>query len=536
MSQLFEHLRSQRHREVFDLVLDKEECIYTGGDDVFGSIKFTSFIDNPPPVIISFKGFESVYVPPGHEMKHEFQKRRHFMQAKKEEIDVVPNLTELAANGSKKSVYFYPFKLTLSPAAQASFKYGSEPLGQVGYLITASIKLNDFRQTEHHVEEEILVVGPSNTNQLLNNTEEPSMSTTDKGITIDAKLDSKYYQPGDNCNVNLKIANNGKRPVTHVKLELRARYFFDRSAGKKAKKFTTLRVVSYRVPCKVNAGGTYNGVASVGIPLWVSVTQKDAKRQALPPTVVGRMITFEYCVRVTADVAWFPDTKIDVPIQIIPLTYDISHDPFHSIIKGEYTAPYRLSVQLVEARHLLSKDLNGFSDPYCVLQYRDGVRYRQHKSQVVKKSLYPEWNETYEFDVDTTNPKGGITLLCLDWDQFSNDDMIGDCFLYWNLLQHAGLTESTPLDRWFALRPKSEGNIIQAGEVRLIIELKALTPTRNRKFGAGVQSISSARLTTPVMFGSTTTLKDRSSRIVRRERSDDTNDDLSNDSATDAAV
>lgn len=39
----------------------------------------------------------------------------------------------------------------------------------------------------------------------------------------------------------------------------------------------------------------------------------------------------------------------------------------------------------------MAKDLNGYSDPYCVVKINSEVKYR---TRVKKKTLNPEWEET----------------------------------------------------------------------------------------------------------------------------------------------
>eukprot|EP01045_Picozoa_sp_COSAG04_P022446 COSAG04_NODE_2538_length_3958_cov_13.961389_3_plen_344_part_00 len=64
-------------------------------------------------------------------------------------------------------------------------------------------------------------------------------------------------------------------------------------------------------------------------------------------------------------------------------------------------------------------DLGGKSDPYVVLRCGDTV----HKTEVVKKSLDPEWTDArFQFDASGA---GVLTAELFDWDRGSKDDPMG---------------------------------------------------------------------------------------------------------------
>ena len=83
--------------------------------------------------------------------------------------------------------------------------------------------------------------------------------------------------------------------------------------------------------------------------------------------------------------------------------------------------PEQLSftVHVIRARNLAKMDLGGKSDPYVVLHCGDTV----HKTEVVKKSLDPEWTDArFQFDASGA---GVLTAELFDWDRGSKDDPMG---------------------------------------------------------------------------------------------------------------
>ncbi|XP_016158583.1 PREDICTED: ras GTPase-activating protein 4 isoform X5 [Ficedula albicollis] len=80
----------------------------------------------------------------------------------------------------------------------------------------------------------------------------------------------------------------------------------------------------------------------------------------------------------------------------------------------------RLRCSVLEARDLARKDRNGASDPFVRLRYNG----KTQESTVVKKSCYPRWNETFEFEL--AEPAG--EKLCVevwDWDLVGRNDFLG---------------------------------------------------------------------------------------------------------------
>jgi len=102
-------------------------------------------------------------------------------------------------------------------------------------------------------------------------------------------------------------------------------------------------------------------------------------------------------------------------------------------------------VRVVEAKYILSKDLNGFSDPYVKLSLNLKEKRQDMKStKRVEKCLHPVWNEEFSFDVKSKEEK--FELRVFDHDTFGKDDKIGSTTielddlpqansqLWWNIL------------------------------------------------------------------------------------------------------
>ncbi|GAB0198142.1 ras GTPase-activating protein 4-like [Grus japonensis] len=102
-----------------------------------------------------------------------------------------------------------------------------------------------------------------------------------------------------------------------------------------------------------------------------------------------------------------------------------------------------LCCTVLEARDLARKDRNGASDPFVRLRYNG----KAQESTVVKKSCYPRWNETFEFEL--AEPAG--EKLCVevwDWDLVGRNDFLGKVVFSVQGLEAAGQEEG-----WFRLRP-----------------------------------------------------------------------------------
>ena len=88
-----------------------------------------------------------------------------------------------------------------------------------------------------------------------------------------------------------------------------------------------------------------------------------------------------------------------------------------------------LTVHLLSATGLQSEDLFGASDPYCemVVQHRSrSERPISKKTRWFTDTLFPVWNETHEFDIDSKDGKPvWVGLRIFDHDVRTKDDLLG---------------------------------------------------------------------------------------------------------------
>ncbi|GAA6050737.1 hypothetical protein JCM3770_006601 [Rhodotorula araucariae] len=78
-------------------------------------------------------------------------------------------------------------------------------------------------------------------------------------------------------------------------------------------------------------------------------------------------------------------------------------------------------VELLDGKGLPSADRNGKSDPYCEFWLNDE---RVYKSEVVKKTLAPVWNEHFEVQVPSREAAKFIVEVH-DWDRVGTSDKLG---------------------------------------------------------------------------------------------------------------
>ena len=97
-------------------------------------------------------------------------------------------------------------------------------------------------------------------------------------------------------------------------------------------------------------------------------------------------------------------------------------------LPDESEDPATLLVTVHRARNLIAADRGGTSDPYFRLHVGDAVKECK-RTRVIKKTLHPEFNETFRFRLSGWQRKEDLTIECFDHDLLSSDDSLGTCSL-----------------------------------------------------------------------------------------------------------
>eukprot|EP01089_Gocevia_fonbrunei_P001444 TRINITY_DN1132_c0_g1_i6.p1 TRINITY_DN1132_c0_g1~~TRINITY_DN1132_c0_g1_i6.p1 ORF type:complete len:324 (-),score=77.65 TRINITY_DN1132_c0_g1_i6:292-1263(-) len=108
----------------------------------------------------------------------------------------------------------------------------------------------------------------------------------------------------------------------------------------------------------------------------------------------------------------------------------------------------RVIVRVLAAKQLKAADAAGTSDPYCVLLLNND----RFKTKTIKRSLNPQWNETFVFN--SANPTDSLSISIYDWDRFGKDDPLGNVSI-----QLSTLERGVELLKWYQLNLAATGQI-----------------------------------------------------------------------------
>ncbi|CAL8284500.1 unnamed protein product [Merluccius merluccius] len=129
-----------------------------------------------------------------------------------------------------------------------------------------------------------------------------------------------------------------------------------------------------------------------------------------------------------------------------------------------------LSVGVKRCAHLAAMDVNGFSDPYVKTYLKPDLQKKsKHKTSVIKKTLNPEFNEEFFYEIsfsDLTSKTLEVTVW--DYDLGKSNDFIGGvslgCHSQGESLQHwvdCLKNMGTKVERWHTLTNQLPGSTAQ---------------------------------------------------------------------------
>ncbi|KAG2374461.1 hypothetical protein C9374_010745 [Naegleria lovaniensis] len=87
-----------------------------------------------------------------------------------------------------------------------------------------------------------------------------------------------------------------------------------------------------------------------------------------------------------------------------------------------FTVTDRLELVIERASDLVAADLNGYSDPFVDIRVDNCL---ERRTQIMKKTLNPVWNETFVFYCIPTSGALKVDFELYDWDRFTPNDFIG---------------------------------------------------------------------------------------------------------------
>nr|DBA31358.1 TPA: hypothetical protein GDO54_007219 [Pyxicephalus adspersus] len=113
-----------------------------------------------------------------------------------------------------------------------------------------------------------------------------------------------------------------------------------------------------------------------------------------------------------------------------------------------------LIIHILQARNLVPRDNNGYSDPFVKVYLLPGrgAEYKR-RTKHVQKSLNPEWNQTVIYKNISIEQlkKKTLEVTVWDYDRFSSNDFLGEVLID---LSNAAFLDNTP--RWYPLKEQSD--------------------------------------------------------------------------------
>ncbi|GAA5849255.1 hypothetical protein JCM8547_006494 [Rhodosporidiobolus lusitaniae] len=128
-----------------------------------------------------------------------------------------------------------------------------------------------------------------------------------------------------------------------------------------------------------------------------------------------------------------------------------------------------LRVDVLDAKNLPSADRNGKSDPYCSFVLNDEKVF---KTEVIKKTLNPVWNEKFECEVPSREAARFVVEVH-DWDRVGTSDKLG-----FGTIDLASLEPFESVERVVPLQDFKTGQPAGQVRIRLMFQVAFLRKAR----------------------------------------------------------
>ncbi|XP_062331404.1 double C2-like domain-containing protein beta [Osmerus eperlanus] len=144
--------------------------------------------------------------------------------------------------------------------------------------------------------------------------------------------------------------------------------------------------------------------------------------------------------------------------------------PEEGDVKDKEHARGGLCVGVRRCAHLAAMDVNGFSDPYVKTYLKPDVQKKsKHKTVVIKKTLNPEFNEEFFYEISFTELSSKtLEVTVWDYDLGKSNDFIGGvslgCHSQGEAAQHwidCLKNKGQRVERWHTLTNELPGSSLQ---------------------------------------------------------------------------
>uniref|UniRef100_A0A8C4QQQ0 Synaptotagmin XIII n=1 Tax=Eptatretus burgeri TaxID=7764 RepID=A0A8C4QQQ0_EPTBU len=132
-----------------------------------------------------------------------------------------------------------------------------------------------------------------------------------------------------------------------------------------------------------------------------------------------------------------------------------------------------LKIVVMEASGLPKTDKMGFCDPFVVMSLHTRALCRKAETSIKTQTLSPTWNESFSFNLTSTEiAEGSLILSLFDCDKFSRCNFIGDV-----RFRLADVNLTSGHSTWWQLTAPEKGGNVDMGELLFAI---GYLPTANR--------------------------------------------------------